>query len=121
RRARAEPRGRTRPPARNAMPYTRWFTRCFAALIAAACLLPVPHASAQNAIGDANARVLPQRGWKSAAEELFPRLAAMTPPPDRGMSDRQATLMTPRSPSWSAWSEWAGAAPQQEALDALKT
>lgn len=74
-----------------------------------------------GALGELNGRVSAGRGWKDASAELFPKLAAMTPAPDDGMSERQATLMTPKSPEWKAWSDWAAAEPQQAALTALKT
>lgn len=73
-----------------------------------------------GALAELNGRVVAGRGWKDASAELFPKLAAMTPPPEQGMSERQATLMTPKSKDWKAWADWAAAEPQQAALAALQ-
>lgn len=98
-------------------------------LLGAALAISAPAAIARQAgaggsggaLAELNGRVTAGPGWKSAAAELFPKMAAMSPAPEQGMGERQATLMTPKSAEWKAWTDWAAAEPQQAALEALKT
>ncbi|MEC9374379.1 MAG: hypothetical protein VYC34_11075 [Planctomycetota bacterium] len=100
-------------------------------LALAAALLVAPRALAQSAPeppADAAAAIrqinnlLPSVAPGRRAEDiLLPALAEMESPPGALSDQFAAAFMTPSHPAWSAVTRWTLAAPQQAALEALKT
>lgn len=75
-----------------------------------------------NHLADLNSLNAPP-GTRDAAAELFPKLAAMTAPPDSPGDLRQVSLLCAggaATGNWAAWAEWAKSQPQQDVLAALK-
>lgn len=83
--------------------------------------------SKRGALAELNGMVTAGPGYKDASAILFPKIAAMAQPPEPGLSEHDASVLTARSPtvkvgrgSWGEWSAWAAEGPQQAALEALK-
>ncbi|MDX2116274.1 MAG: hypothetical protein SFZ24_11745 [Planctomycetota bacterium] len=90
-------------------------------LLGAAVLVIASPARGQDAVARVNGVVAATPGTKDATAELFPALAAMTPPPDEAASPRGVSQLKASSPDFAAWRKWAEGQPQQDALKTLRS